>query len=129
MESYLSLIVGLYFAASVYLLLSESLIRMLIGVALLGNGVNLLIFTAGRVTRDVPPLIAEGSKVAFVTGTDAIANPLPQALILTAIVISFALFAFVLVLAYRAYETMGTDDTSEMRLSEPAEQTRLPEGY
>jgi len=129
MESYLSLIVGLYFAASVYLLLSESLIRMLIGVALLGNGVNLLIFTAGRITREVPPIVAKDQSVAFVTGEAAIANPLPQALILTAIVISFALFAFVLVLTYRAYETTDTDNTSEMRLSEPIEPAHLPKGY
>lgn len=129
MEVYLSLIVGLYFAASVYLLLSEGLIRMLVGVALLGNGVNLLIFTSGRITREVPPIIAEGSKVATVTGEFAIANPLPQALILTAIVISFALFAFVLVLTYRAYESTGTDDTSEMRLSEPENPSELPRGY
>ncbi len=129
METYLSLIVGLYFAASVYLLLSESLIRMLIGVALMGNGVNLLIFTAGRITRDVPPIIAKGAASAQVMGDGAIANPLPQALILTAIVISFALLAFVLVLAYRAYETTGTDDTAEMRLSEPIEPAHLPKGY
>ena len=129
MEVYLSLIVGLYFAASVYLLLSESLIRMLIGVALLGNGVNLLIFTSGRITRDVPPIIAEGTKTAKVVGEAAIANPLPQALILTAIVISFALFAFVLVLTYRAYESTGTDDTAEMRLSEPVRPHDLPKGY
>lgn len=129
METYLSLIVGLYFTASVYLLLSESLIRMLIGVALLGNGVNLLIFTAGRITREIPPIISLGSDTANLTGQGAIANPLPQALILTAIVISFALFAFVLVLAYRAYETTGTDDTSEMRLSEPVERADLPKGY
>ncbi|GJM02773.1 MAG: cation:proton antiporter [Rhodomicrobium sp.] len=125
MENYLALVVGLYFTASVYLLLSESLIRMLIGVALLGNGVNLLIFTAGRITREVPPIIPEGQKAVGM----AIANPLPQALILTAIVISFALFAFVLVLAYRSYETIGTDDTAEMRLAEPVEKSQLPKGY
>lgn len=125
MESYLSILVGLYFAGSVYLLLSQSLVRILIGIALLGNGVNLLIFTAGRITRGVPPIIAEGAKVADAS----IANPLPQALILTAIVISFALFAFVLVLSYRAYEATGTDDTSKMRIAEPVEPSHLPKGY
>ena len=124
MENYLALLVGLYFAASVYLLLSESLIRMLIGVALLGNAVNLLIFTSGRITREVPPIVPEGQKAVDM----AIANPLPQALILTAIVIS-ALFAFVLILAYRAYETIGTDDTGEMRIAEPVEKAQLPKGY
>lgn len=125
MESYLSILVGLYFAGSVYLLLSHSLVRVLIGIALLGNGVNLLIFTAGRITRGVPPIVPEGLKAA----SSSIANPLPQALILTAIVISFALFAFVLVLTYRAYEATGTDNTSKMRVAEPIEPTRLPEGY
>ncbi len=125
MESYLSLIVGLFFAASVYLLLSKSLIRMLIGVALLGNGVNLLIFTAGRITREIPPIVPAGLDVPV----GVTANPLPQALILTAIVISFALFAFVLVLSYRSYEEIGSDDTADMRLAEPENEPSLPEGY
>lgn len=125
METYLSLLVGLYFAGSVYLLMSQSLVRILIGIALLGNGVNLLIFTSGRITRGVPPIIEKGAKMAEAT----IANPLPQALILTAIVISFALFAFVLVLSYRAYQEIGTDDTAKMRLAEPVEPTHLPKGY
>ena len=125
MEPYLALLVGLFFAASVYLLLSKSVIRMLIGVALLGNGVNLLIFTAGRITREIPPIIPAGVDVPTV----ATANPLPQALILTAIVISFALFAFVLVLSYRAFEEIGSDDTSNMRLAEPADPPTLPKGY
>ena len=125
MEPYLAMLVGLFFAASVYLLLSKSVIRMLIGVALLGNGVNLLIFTAGRITREIPPIIPAGVDVPSV----ATANPLPQALILTAIVISFALFAFVLVLSYRAFEEIGSDDTSDMRLAEPADPPTLPKGY
>ncbi len=125
MESYLSLIVGLFFAASVYLLLSKSLIRMLIGVALLGNGVNLLIFTAGRITREIPPIVPAGLDVPV----GVTANPLPQALILTAIVISFALFAFVLVLSYRSYEEIGSDETADMRLAEPENEPSLPEGY
>ena len=57
------------------------------------------------------------------------ANPLPQALILTAIVISFSFFAFLLVLAYRAYQELETDNTDEMRFAEPEDQRLPPLGY
>jgi multicomponent Na+:H+ antiporter subunit C len=115
MEFYLAILVGLIFAASTYMLLSRSVIRLVLGVALLGNAVNLLIFTVGRVTRNIPPIIPQDLH-GELTG---IANPLPQALILTAIVIGFAIFSFVLVLAYRAYESLGTDNSDDMRLAEP----------
>jgi multicomponent Na+:H+ antiporter subunit C len=57
------------------------------------------------------------------------ANPLPQALILTAIVISFSFFAFLMVLTFRAYEALGTDNTAEMRLAEPRGEALPPLGY
>jgi multicomponent Na+:H+ antiporter subunit C len=125
METALVFLVTAFFAVSVYLLLSRHVIRMLLGVALLSNGVNLLIFTAGRLTREVPPIINAGSYMP----TDVTANPLPQALILTAIVISFSFFAFLLVLSYRAYQDLGTDDTQEMRLAEPEDGAPPPMGY
>lgn len=115
MEPLLAIIVATFFGVSTYLLLSKSVIRLVIGIVVLGNAANLLIFTAGRVTREVPPIVPAGLKVPL----EPVANPLPQALILTAIVISFSLFAFVLVLAYRAYEELGTDSSEEMRLAEP----------
>ncbi|QPC42016.1 Na+/H+ antiporter subunit C [Kaustia mangrovi] len=115
MEPLLAITVATLFGVSTYLMLSKSIIRLLIGVVVLGNATNLLIFTAGRVTREVPPIVPPGLEVP----AEAVANPLPQALILTAIVISFALFAFVLVLAYRAYEELGTDSSDEMRVAEP----------
>ena len=85
---------GLFFTAAIYLLLSRSLIRMLLGLTLLGNAVNLLILVAGRLTRFTPPIALDGAEAPL---ADA-ANPLPQALILTAIVIGFAMFSFLLVL-------------------------------
>lgn len=115
METTLSYVVGALFAFSVYLLLSGSVIRLLLGVFVLGNATHLLIFVTGRLTREHPPLIDAGLKFA----EPGIANPLPQALILTAIVISFSLFAFLLVLAYRAYQSLGTIDTDDMRVAEP----------
>jgi multicomponent Na+:H+ antiporter subunit C len=115
METILSCVVGVLFAFSIFLLLSGSLIRLLLGVFVLGNATHLLIFVTGRLTREHPPLIEAGMKYA----APGIANPLPQALILTAIVISFSLFAFLLVLAYRAYQSLDTIDTDDMRVAEP----------
>lgn len=125
MEGIFSVMVGLFFAASLYLMMSRRIVRILIGVAVLGNAVNLLIFTAGRLTREVPPVIPPDAVIpAGIT-----ANPLPQALILTAIVISFSFFAFLMVLAYRAYQEMGTDAVDEMRLAEPVREPPPPGGY
>ncbi len=125
METAFSVFVGIVFAVAVYLLLSNHIIRILLGAAILGNAVNLLIFTAGRLTLEVPPIIPDELKVP----AEATANPLPQALVLTAIVISFSFFAFLLVLAYRAYQELGTDDAREMRLAEPADDDLPPLRY
>ncbi len=125
METALSFTVAIFFVVSIYLMLSKHIIRIVIGVAILSNAVNLLIFTAGRVVREVPPIIPEEA----MTPLTATANPLPQALILTAIVIAFSFFAFLLVLAYRAYQTLGTDNTDDMRLAEPKGEGLPPLGY
>jgi multicomponent Na+:H+ antiporter subunit C len=106
------------------MMLSRSLIRMLLGMTLLGNAVNLVIFIAGRLTRAVPPIVVSGD-----VPLPGSANPLPQALILTAIVIGFAMFVFLLVLAYRAYEALEVDDTDAMRLAEPRGEPRPPLSY
>jgi multicomponent Na+:H+ antiporter subunit C len=59
----------------------------------------------------------------------AIANPLPQALVLTAIVIAFSFFAFLLVLGFAQFQELGTDDTDEMRVAEPVDEPAPPLGY
>lgn len=125
MEVIFSLVVGIFFAAAVYLMLSKKIIRILLGIVLLGNAVNMLLFTNGRLTPAIPPIIPGGVDV-LPAGT---ANPLPQALILTAIVISFSFFCFLLVLTYRAYQDLGTDDTAEMRVAEPKDEPLPPSGY
>jgi multicomponent Na+:H+ antiporter subunit C len=125
METALSTVVGIFFAVAIYLMLSKHIIRILLGVAIFSNAVNLLIFTAGRLLREVPPIIPEGLD----TPPTATANPLTQALILTAIVISFSFFAFLMVLAYRAYQELGSDDTVGMRVAEPREEPLPPLGY
>ena len=110
MESAISLLVGLLVGAATYLLLQRNLLRQVFGLMLLGAGVNLLILTLGRVTRVTPPLVAEGATAPPV----GYANPLAQALILTAIVISFGLTAFTLVLLYRTFQELGTVDADRL---------------
>lgn len=124
-EYALAALVGVFFTAAIYLLLSKAIIRMLLGVTILGNGVNLLIFTMGRLSREVPPIVQEGALVPEV----GFANPLPQALILTAIVIGFAMFTFLLVLGYRAYQELNADNTDTMRVAEPINAPRPPLNY
>ncbi|RAI00920.1 hypothetical protein DLJ53_16975 [Acuticoccus sediminis] len=188
MEAIFCLVVGLFFAASIYLMLSSHLVRILLGVSIFGNAVNLLIFTAGRLAGPAPPVLdaadshtpvhsaeallsgeaaqtaasaataagdAHGAATSAAASLDTIApaahsgqtadslasaagaavdalgntaNPLPQALILTAIVISFSIFAFLLVLTFRAYQAMETDNVDDMRVAE-GEPVRPPLGY
>jgi multicomponent Na+:H+ antiporter subunit C len=125
MDFVLAALVGLFVALGVYLLLSRSIIRMLLGMVILGNGINLLIFTAGRLTRELAPIVPPGLDQP----AGPIANPLPQALILTAIVIGFAMFSFLLVLAFRAYQTLDADNTDTMRVAEPEQSPQPPLSY
>lgn len=111
MEILLAFVVGALYAAGVYMILRRSLVKLILGLGLLGHAANLLIFTVGRVTRGSPPVISEGSDVLL----QPFADPLPQALILTAIVIGFGVQAFATVLVKRTYQTVGTDDFDEMR--------------
>ena len=117
MEVPLALTVGAIVAGGLYLVLQRNLLRFIFGLILLSGGVNLLIFTAGRPTRGAPPLVPEGAYEPI----GAVANGLPQALILTAIVIGFGLTAFALVLLLRAYERLGTLSTDELaaRVADP----------
>jgi multicomponent Na+:H+ antiporter subunit C len=110
-----AVLAGLFLTAAVYLLLSRSLIRLLLGLVILGNAINLLIFVAGRLTPANPPILEPGAVLPL----RGVANPLPQALILTAIVIGFALVTFMIILVWRALAAFGVDDTSAMRLAEP----------
>ena len=111
----LALLVGLLFGAAAYLMMGRNLVRYLFGLVLLGTAANLLLFTVGGLTPASPAIVPEGRQAP----PEVVANALPQALILTAIVISFALLAFALVLAVRAYRDLGTVDTDAMRAAEP----------
>ena len=110
MEVLLALASGVLYAAGIYLLLRRRLAQLIIGLGLISNGTNLLIFTAGGLTRARPPVVAAGAAAL----EPPYADPVPQALVLTAIVIGFGLTAFSLVLAHRVHATAGTDDVDDV---------------
>jgi multicomponent Na+:H+ antiporter subunit C len=109
-EGLLALTAGVLYASGIYLMLRRRLAQLIIGLGLLSNGTNLLIFTAGGLTRARPPVVPEGAAALV----QPFADPVPQALVLTAIVIGFGLTAFSLVLAHRVHETVGTDDVDDV---------------
>jgi multicomponent Na+:H+ antiporter subunit C len=113
-ETVLAFIVGGLFAAGLYMMLRRSMVKVILGLALLGYAANLAIFTAAGLTRGRPPLVRAGAP----TLVEPYADPLPQALILTAIVISFGVLAFGLVLFHRAYQEVGSDDLDDMRATD-----------
>jgi multicomponent Na+:H+ antiporter subunit C len=101
-------------AAGAYLALSRDVLRCVIGLALIGSAVNLVLLAAGRVSTAQPAVVLSG---ATVLGESA--NPLPQALVLTAIVIGFALTCFGLVMVLQLVRRTGKDDVLELRSAEP----------
>ena len=114
MEVLAAIVVGGLFGAGVYLLLSRSPVRLIIGLVLLSNAINLLIFDAAGLTRGIPPIIAPGDQMI----RGSYADPLPQALILTAIVISFGVLAFALVLFNRTFKTLPARDLSDLKATD-----------
>jgi multicomponent Na+:H+ antiporter subunit C len=111
METVLAFVIGTLYSMGLYLILRRSFVKLVFGIVILGQATNLLIFTAAGLTRAKAPIIAEQAS----TLGPAAADPLPQALILTAIVISFGILAFALVLLRRAYRVIGNDDLDDMR--------------
>ena len=105
-------VVAVLFAAGTYLILQRMLSRVVIGLGLVSHGANLLIMLAG--TRPAAPPVVSKTQIA------AVADPLPQAMVLTAIVISFGVTAFLLALALRSYLLTGSDavedDIEDLRI-------------
>lgn len=109
----LAVVIGALYSAGFYMMMRRSLLKLIIGLALLSHATNLLIFTVSGVSRGQPPLLEGGA-----LRTTEVSDPLPQALILTALVISFGVLAFALALVKRTYESVGTDDLDDMRTTE-----------
>jgi multicomponent Na+:H+ antiporter subunit C len=122
MEAIFAVVFGLLVTVATYLLLARNVLRVVVGLLVLSNGVNLAIFIGGRLSSAVVPIIPEGTQTVAES-----ANPLPQALLLTAIVISFALAAFATVLFDAANHALGTLDTDAMREAEPETAPRAQE--
>jgi multicomponent Na+:H+ antiporter subunit C len=94
-----ALVAGMLFANGTYLILRREPIKLIIGLSLISYGVNILLFTASTLRRGIPPIVQD--KAAFAGDISQFVDPLPQALILTAIVISFGITAFLLTLIRR----------------------------
>ncbi|EKU48042.1 Na+/H+ antiporter Mnh1 subunit C [Staphylococcus massiliensis] len=107
MEILMIFVCGILTSISVYLILSKSLIRIVIGTTLLSHAANLFLITMGS--------LRDGAVPIYDKHTSDYVDPIPQALILTAIVISFAVTAFFLVLAFRSYKELGTDNVEKMK--------------
>jgi len=114
MQMLLSLVIGLLYAAGIYMILRRSFVKLVIGLLMVGHATNLLIFTSAGLVRGKPPLIDPGLKALGGETND----PLAPALILTAIVISFAVVSYTIVLVKRTYQEVGTDDLREMRTTD-----------
>lgn len=103
----LTVAVGVLFALGTYLLLQRALTRIVIGLGLVGHGTHLLLLLAGGPAGQ-PPIVGDdpGNLARY-------ADPLPQALALTAIVIAFGVAAFLLALAWRSFATTGHDQVED----------------
>ena len=110
----LAVAIGLLYTTGIYLILRRNVVRLVFGLMLLGHAANLLIFTAGGLIRGRPPMVPVGASAP----PPGVADPIPQALVLTAIVIGFAVVAFAAVLVHRVVDTTGSDDLDDMRTTE-----------
>lgn len=115
MNLIIALLAGALFAIAIYLMLRRSVVKLLIGLAVLSHATNLIIFAAGGLTRGVPPIVPAGETVP----PPGHADPIPQALILTAIVIGFGVLAFMMALVSRAARHSGTDDSDAFTAADP----------
>lgn len=115
-----ALLIGVLAGTGTYLVLHRTLTRIILGLGLLGNAINLLILTSG-----------DGPGVAPIVGRDGeFTDPVPQALVLTAIVIGFGVISFLLAMAYRSWTIDGhdevEDDLTDRRVAEQSGTMRHP---
>ena len=110
MEVILAILVGVLYTAGVYMLLRRSILKFIIGIIFMSNATNLLVFlSAGLIPGN--PAFVDGTT----TDTAHLADPMPQALVLTAIVIGLGMVVFILALKYKFFEVTGTDDLDQLK--------------
>lgn len=108
MKILLPLVIGVLFSAGTYLILQRNILKLVLGLSLIGHGANMVLITSGWVGAGQVPILGRDDSLPFV-------DPLPQALVLTAIVIGFAALAFLLVISLRVYRDFKTADIAEIR--------------
>lgn len=113
MEIVLAIITGTLYAGGLYLLMHRSFIKLVVGIILFAHASNFFLFTAGGITRGMPAFVHDGNPPV-----EELADPLPQALILTAIVIGLGIQAFAIVLLKRVYHVSGTSDLDQLRTTD-----------
>ena len=111
MEALIALVIGVLTACGVFLVLRAQTFPVVLGLTFLSYAVNLFLFVMGRLAIGVPPVISDAA---------AYTDPLPQALVLTAIVISFGMTAFVIVLALKARAELGNDHVDGLHVEDDA---------
>jgi multicomponent Na+:H+ antiporter subunit C len=113
MEIMLAILVGVLYTAGVYMLLRRSILKFIIGIIFLSNATNLLVFLSAGIVAGKPVFLGleEGDSVTF-------ADPLPQALVLTAVVIGLGVVVYLLAIKYRFFNETGSDDLDQLKPTE-----------
>jgi multicomponent Na+:H+ antiporter subunit C len=113
MEFLLAILVGVLYTAGVYMLLRRSLLKFIIGIIFLSNATNLLVFLAAGLVPGEPAFLEHGT-----ASSRNLADPLPQALVLTAVVIGFGIVVYLLAVKFRLFHETQTDDLDQLKSTE-----------
>ncbi len=108
MKIILPLVIGILFASGTYLMLQKNILKLVLGLALISHAANVILISSGWIGPGQVPILGKDDSIPFV-------DPIPQALVLTAIVIGFAALAFLLVLSLRVYRDLKTSNIEEIR--------------
>lgn len=110
MEIVLTILVGVLYTAGVYMLLRRSILKFIIGIIFMSNATNLIVFLASGIMAGKPAFVDDG-----IVSSNDLSDPLPQALVLTAIVIGFGIVVFTLALKFKFFQVTGTDDLDQLK--------------
>ena len=113
MEDLLAILIGFLYAVGIYHILRHSIVKLILGLIFITHATNLLLFFSGGLGKNAP-IIKAGAEVMTGVMPEAMVDPLPQAFILTAIVISFGIIAFFIVLIFKTHEVSKTKDLDEI---------------